>query len=125
MNSRLSTSCGMNNLLRVSKILLFLTLFITSKSLFAQNEDDMGKQPKKITGSVNGSDKTPLVGATVKVKGRSVGTKADEHGNLGPVYGYQWRSWPTPDGKHIDQLTEVIETIKKKDRKSTRLNSSH
>jgi len=38
---------------------------------------------------------------------------ADEKGNLGPVYGYQWRSWPTPDGKHIDQLNEAIETIKK------------
>ena len=38
---------------------------------------------------------------------------ADENGNLGPVYGYQWRSWPTPDGKHIDQLNEAIETIKK------------
>ena len=39
---------------------------------------------------------------------------ADENGNLGPVYGYQWRSWPTSDGKHIDQITELIETIKKK-----------
>lgn len=38
---------------------------------------------------------------------------ADENGNLGPVYGYQWRNWPAPNGKHIDQLTEVIETIKK------------
>ncbi|MFI5222473.1 MAG: thymidylate synthase [Bacteroidia bacterium] len=38
---------------------------------------------------------------------------ADKDGNLGPVYGYQWRNWPTPDGKHIDQLSEVIETIKK------------
>lgn len=38
---------------------------------------------------------------------------ADKDGNLGPVYGYQWRSWPTPDGRHIDQLTEVLETIKK------------
>lgn len=38
---------------------------------------------------------------------------ADAEGNLGPVYGYQWRSWPAPDGRHIDQLSEVIETIKK------------
>ena len=38
---------------------------------------------------------------------------ADEKGNLGPVYGYQWRSWPTPDGKHIDQISEVVEMIRK------------
>jgi len=34
-------------------------------------------------------------------------------GELGPIYGYQWRSWPAPNGQHIDQITEVIETIKK------------
>lgn len=37
---------------------------------------------------------------------------ADENGDLGHIYGYQWRSWPTADGRHIDQITEVIKTIK-------------
>ncbi len=38
---------------------------------------------------------------------------ADENGDLGPVYGHQWRSWPTPDGRKIDQISQVIEMIKK------------
>jgi len=37
---------------------------------------------------------------------------ADENGDLGPVYGYQWRSWPAPDGRHIDQISELVARLK-------------
>jgi len=37
---------------------------------------------------------------------------ADSNGDLGPIYGYQWRNWPTPDGRHIDQISQLLEQIK-------------
>lgn len=50
--------------------------------------------------------------ATFVDKIKSDDAFAKEYGDLGPIYGYQWRSWPTPNGQHIDQISQVIEQIK-------------
>jgi len=51
--------------------------------------------------------------AYLKANGVSIWDEwADANGDLGPIYGYQWRSWPTADGRHIDQISQVIEALK-------------
>ncbi|MEY4495784.1 MAG: hypothetical protein RL744_848 [Pseudomonadota bacterium] len=50
----------------------------------------------------------------LKERGVSIWNEwAAPDGDLGPIYGYQWRSWPAPNGQHIDQISEVVETLKK------------
>ena len=51
--------------------------------------------------------------ASLKETGVSIWDEwADARGELGPIYGYQWRSWPAPDGRHIDQIAEVVRNIR-------------
>ncbi len=51
--------------------------------------------------------------APLKANGVSIWNEwADAHGELGPVYGHQWRSWPTPDGGHIDQIAQVVQSLR-------------
>jgi len=52
--------------------------------------------------------------AYLKANGVSIWDEwADENGDLGPVYGYQWRSWPTHDGRHLDQIEALLQGIRK------------
>ncbi len=61
---------------------------------------------------INGEEwKTGMAEFVEKIKNDEAFAK--EYGNLGPIYGYQWRSWPTPNGGHVDQIAQVIEQIKK------------
>ncbi|HUC88761.1 MAG TPA: thymidylate synthase [Candidatus Paceibacterota bacterium] len=66
----------------------------------------------KITVPKTGSDEwnTGIKEFVEKIKADE--SFAKEYGNLGPIYGYQWRNWPAPNGKHIDQLKNIIEQIK-------------
>lgn len=61
---------------------------------------------------INGEEwKTGMAEFVEKIKNDEAFAK--QYGNLGPIYGYQWRSWPTPNGGHVDQIAQVIEQIKK------------
>ena len=68
------------------------------------------EQGKPVPDSASEGWKTGIKQFTEDIK--SDAKFAAKWGELGPVYGYQWRSWPTPDGQHIDQITKVIDTIK-------------
>jgi thymidylate synthase len=65
---------------------------------------------KKVPDSSSEDWKKGIKHFTDKIK--EDGDFAAKWGELGPVYGYQWRNWPTPDGKHIDQISQAIESIK-------------
>lgn len=69
------------------------------------------KQGKPVPASSSEEWKSGIKEFTEKIKADA--DFAKEYGELGPVYGYQWRSWPTPDGRHVDQISQVIETLKK------------
>lgn len=69
------------------------------------------EQGKKVPDSSSQEWKEGISQFTEKIKKDE--SFAKKYGELGPVYGYQWRRWPTPNGKYIDQITKVIDTLKK------------
>jgi thymidylate synthase len=68
------------------------------------------EQGKEVPDSSSDEWKTGIKKFTEKIKADD--KFAAKWGELGPVYGYQWRNWPAPDGKHIDQINKAIDTIK-------------
>ncbi|MBP6034487.1 MAG: thymidylate synthase [Candidatus Moranbacteria bacterium] len=60
-----------------------------------------------------GSDEWTVGMADFLARMKSDDAFAREYGELGPVYGYQWRNWPAPDGRHIDQITQIIDQIRR------------
>jgi thymidylate synthase len=68
------------------------------------------KQGKKVPNSSSEEWKAGMADFTAKIKNDAQFAKT--WGELGPVYGYQWRKWPTPDGKHIDQISRALDLIK-------------
>lgn len=68
------------------------------------------KQDRTVPGTASDEWREGIKEFTERVKNDAA--FARDHGDLGPVYGYQWRNWPTPDGGHIDQITKVIDQIK-------------
>jgi thymidylate synthase len=69
------------------------------------------EQGKEVPHSSTNEWKTGIAKFTEKIKQDAEFAK--KWGELGPVYGYQWRNWPAPDGRHIDQIKTAVETIKK------------
>lgn len=104
----------------ISELLWFLSGDTNIKYLVDQNNHIWDEWPykaylKKMGLPVPKTDseewKTGITEFVEKIKNNA--DFAKEYGELGPVYGYQWRSWPTPNGGHVDQIAQVIEQIKK------------
>ena len=82
MNNMTSTDCLKRILKLIPFILVFVCLLSITAKLSAQEQGDLQRQTKKITGTVTGADKAPLAGAAVKIKNRTTGTTTDEKGKF-------------------------------------------